>query len=62
MGDPGLIPDAMIGNKYSIFETGGQHAGKDIAGKNIANPTAFLLSYATMLKHIDRTSFLCSES
>jgi isocitrate dehydrogenase (NAD+) len=51
-GGPGLTPGAMIGEKYSIFETGGRHAGKDIAGKNIANPSAFLLSYCMMLKHL----------
>lgn len=31
---------------------GGRHAGKDIAGKNMANPTAFILSYVMMLKHL----------
>lgn len=51
-GGPGITPGAMIGAKYSIFETGGRHAGKDIAGKNMANPTSFLLSYVMMLKHI----------
>lgn len=51
-GGPGLIPGALIGNKYSIFETGGRHGAKDIAGKNLANPTAFLLTYVMMLKHL----------
>lgn len=51
-GGPGLTPGAMIGTKYSIFETGGRHAGKDIAGKSMANPTGFLLSYVMMLKHL----------
>ena len=32
-GGPGITPGAMIGTKYSIFETGGRHAAKDIAGK-----------------------------
>lgn len=51
-GGPGLIPGALIGNKYSIFETGGRHGAKDIAGKNLANPTAFILTYVMMLKHL----------
>jgi isocitrate dehydrogenase (NAD+) len=51
-GGPGLTPGAMIGSKYAIFETGGRHGGKDIAGKGVANPTAFLLSYVMMLKHL----------
>jgi isocitrate dehydrogenase (NAD+) len=51
-GGAGISPGAMIGSKYSTFETAGRHAGKDITGKNIANPTSFLLSYVMMLKHI----------
>jgi isocitrate dehydrogenase (NAD+) len=51
-GGPGVTPGAMIGAKYAIFETGGRHGGRDIAGKGIANPTAFLLSYVMMLKHL----------
>lgn len=51
-GGPGLIPGAMVGNKYALFEVGGRHSGKDIAGKGIANPTAFILSYAMLLRHL----------
>lgn len=59
-GGPGLTPGAMIGAKYAIFEIvialckvqGGRHRGKDIADKNMANPTAFILSYVMMLKHL----------
>ena len=38
--------------QYIVIKQGGRHGGKDIAGKNIANPTAFLLSYVMMLKHL----------
>lgn len=51
-GGPGLIPGAMVGNKYAIFEVGGRHPARDIEGKGIANPTAFLLSYCMLLRHL----------
>lgn len=51
-GGPGLIPGAMVGNKYALFEVGGRHSAKDIEGKGIANPTAFLLSYSMLLRHL----------
>ena len=51
-GGPGLTPGAMIGSKFAVFEVGGRHPAKDIAGKNMANPSAFILSYVMMLKHL----------
>lgn len=51
-GGPGLIPGAMVGNKYALFEVGGRHSARDIEGKGIANPTAFLLSYSMLLRHL----------
>jgi len=56
-GGPGLSPSAMIGSKFSTFEPAGRYAGKDITGKNVANPTSFLLSYTMMLKHLSLTFF-----
>eukprot|EP00340_Litonotus_pictus_P003032 CAMPEP_0170516990 /NCGR_PEP_ID=MMETSP0209-20121228/3090_1 /TAXON_ID=665100 ORGANISM="Litonotus pictus, Strain P1" /NCGR_SAMPLE_ID=MMETSP0209 /ASSEMBLY_ACC=CAM_ASM_000301 /LENGTH=160 /DNA_ID=CAMNT_0010802105 /DNA_START=626 /DNA_END=1111 /DNA_ORIENTATION=- len=51
-GGPGLIPGAMIGEEFALFEVGGRHSAKDIEGKGIANPTAFLLSYSMLLRHL----------
>lgn len=51
-GGPGIMPGAMVGDHFALFEVGGRHSGRDIAGKNLANPTAFLLSYAMMLNHL----------
>lgn len=56
-GGPGLIPGAMVGNNYALFEVGGRHPATDIEGKGIANPTAFLLSYAMMLRHLGHKYF-----
>lgn len=56
-GGPGLMPGAMVGNDYALFEVGGRHPATDIAGKGIANPTAFLLCYAMMLRHLGHKYF-----
>ncbi len=48
-GGLGLCPSANIGEKYALFEP--IHGGApDIAGKNIANPTAAILSVKMMLE------------
>jgi len=46
-GSLGLAPSANIGDRKCLFEPV-HGAAFDIAGKNIANPTAFLLSVAMM--------------
>lgn len=56
-GGPGLIPGAMVGNNHAMFEVGGRHPARDIEGKGIANPTAFLLSYAMLLRHMGHKFF-----
>lgn len=50
-GSLGIAPSANIGDNKSLFEPV-HGAAFDIAGKNIANPTAFLLSISMMLEHI----------
>ena len=51
VGGLGFAPSANIGDHISIFEAV-HGTAPDIAGKNIANPTALLLSGITMLRHI----------
>jgi isocitrate dehydrogenase len=50
-GGLGFAPSANIGNEAAIFEAV-HGSAPDIAGKNIANPTAIILSAAMMLRHI----------
>ncbi len=50
-GGLGFAPSANIGSRVSIFEAV-HGSAPDIAGKNIANPTALLFSAAMMLRHI----------
>jgi isocitrate dehydrogenase len=50
-GGLGFAPSANIGNDVAIFEAV-HGSAPDIAGKNVANPTAIVLSAAMMLRHI----------
>ena len=54
VGGLGFAPSANIGDHISIFEAV-HGTAPDIAGKNIANPTALLLSGVTMLYHLGLT-------
>lgn len=51
VGGLGLIPGANIGKDISIFEAV-HGSAPDIAGQNIANPTAIILSGCLMLEYI----------
>ena len=54
VGGLGFAPSANIGDHISIFEAV-HGTAPDIAGKNIANPTALLLSGISMLRHVGLT-------
>ncbi len=51
VGGLGFAPSANIGDYICIFEAV-HGTAPDIAGKNIANPTALLLSGTSMLRHM----------
>ncbi|KAJ3284915.1 NAD-dependent isocitrate dehydrogenase [Borealophlyctis nickersoniae] len=51
IGGLGLTPSGNIGQKASIFESV-HGTAPDIAGKDLANPTALLLSAVMMLRHL----------
>ncbi len=52
VGGLGLVPGANIGADAAIFEAV-HGSAPDIAGKDIANPTALLQSAVLMLRHVD---------
>jgi isocitrate dehydrogenase (NAD+) len=52
VGGLGLVPGANLGADAAIFEAV-HGSAPDIAGKDIANPTALLQSAILMLRHID---------
>lgn len=51
VGGLGLTPSGNIGKDCSVFEAV-HGTAPDIAGKDLANPTAMLLSACMMLNHI----------
>jgi len=51
VGGLGMAPGANIGKDYAVFEAV-HGSAPDIAGKNLANPSALLLSAILMLRHI----------
>ncbi|KAJ1502378.1 NAD-dependent isocitrate dehydrogenase, partial [Coelomomyces lativittatus] len=52
IGGLGLTPSGNIGQHASIFESV-HGTAPDIAGKDLANPTALLLSAVMMLRHMN---------
>jgi isocitrate dehydrogenase (NAD+) len=51
VGGLGLAPGANIGDDKAVFEAV-HGSAPDIAGKNLANPVALILSSAMMLEHL----------
>ena len=54
IGGLGMAPGANIGESGAVFEAV-HGSAPDIAGKNLANPMALILSSAMMLDHIGET-------
>jgi isocitrate dehydrogenase (NAD+) len=55
VGGLGVVGAANLGVEIGLFEAV-HGSAPDIAGKNLANPTALLLSAVLMLRHIDEGS------
>jgi len=51
VGGLGVVPGANIGDEYAVFEAV-HGSAPDIAGKNLANPTALIFSALLMLRHL----------
>src|SRR5215468_4791106 len=51
VGGLGVVPSANLGEKAALFEAV-HGTAPDIAGKNLANPTALLMSAIMMLRHM----------
>lgn len=54
IGGLGLVPGANVGDNMAIFEAV-HGSAPDIAGKNLANPTAIILGGCMMLDYLDKT-------
>jgi len=55
VGGLGLVPGANLGVDIAVFEAV-HGTAPDLAGKNVANPTAILMSAIMMLRHIGEPS------
>ncbi|VDM64900.1 unnamed protein product [Angiostrongylus costaricensis] len=53
VGGPGLVSGMNIGEKYAVFETGTRNTGTSLAGKDLANPTAFIRASVDMLRYLN---------
>ncbi|VDN51045.1 unnamed protein product [Dracunculus medinensis] len=64
VGGAGLISGINIGSKYAVFETGTRNSGTILAGKDIANPTAFICASLDALRylHLDTYADLISHA
>lgn len=51
VGGLGVVPGANIGSEYAVFEAV-HGSAPDIAGKDMANPTALIFSALLMLRHL----------
>jgi isocitrate dehydrogenase (NAD+) len=51
VGGLGVVPGANLGDRHAIFEAV-HGTAPDIAGKNLANPLAAILSGAMLLRHV----------
>ena len=54
VGGLGIVPGANLGVHHAVFEAV-HGSAPDIAGKNLANPTALMQSAALMLNHLGET-------
>lgn len=51
VGGLGVVPGANIGDEYAVFEAV-HGSAPDIAGQNVANPTALIRTSVMMLRHL----------
>lgn len=56
VGGAGVVAGAGYSDQIGVFEPGARHAFSGAVGKNLANPTAILLSGAKLLRHINLQS------
>ncbi|XP_048216442.1 isocitrate dehydrogenase [NAD] subunit gamma, mitochondrial-like [Perognathus longimembris pacificus] len=52
VGGAGVVPGANYGSTCAVFETASRQSGKNVANRNLANPTAMLLTSCNMLDYL----------
>lgn len=56
-GGPGVVAGANFGPEHMMFEQGTRNSGHKITGKDLANPTASILSSVNMLRTLNLPRF-----
>uniref|UniRef100_A0AC35FUL5 Isocitrate dehydrogenase [NAD] subunit, mitochondrial n=2 Tax=Panagrolaimus sp. PS1159 TaxID=55785 RepID=A0AC35FUL5_9BILA len=57
VGGPGLVSGMNFGENYAVFETATRNTGTTLAGKDIANPTAFIRASCDMLRYLNYNEY-----
>lgn len=57
VGGPGLVSGMNIGEHYAVFETATRNTGTTLAGKDKANPTAFIRASSDLLTFLGHTEY-----
>ncbi|RUS76118.1 hypothetical protein EGW08_016114 [Elysia chlorotica] len=52
VGGSGVAAGSNIGDDFALFESGTRNSGRTLKGKNIANPTGYLLAGCDMLQYL----------
>ena len=53
VGGPGVVPSCTMGDDIAVFEPGCRHVGLGLQDKDVANPTAMILSACMLLSHLN---------
>jgi isocitrate dehydrogenase (NAD+) len=53
VGGAGVCPGKNVGRDHIIFEPGARHSAIELSARNLANPTAMLLSSILLLRHLN---------
>lgn len=64
VGGPGYTPGATIGSDFMLFDQACRSSGLTITGKDVANPTALIMSSIEMLKamHLNKFAQVITDS
>jgi len=57
VGGPGLVSGMNIGDRHAVFETATRNTGTSLAGKHLANPTAFIRASVDMLCYLGQYGY-----
>ena len=64
VGGPGLVSGGNFNNELAVFEQATRNSGRKIAGRNLANPTAYMTATSKVFTKgvlfiIERMGNLC---